>query len=187
MKSSFFIIISGPPGSGKTTLGKKIAKHLELPYLSKDTIKESLFDTLGWNDREWSKKIGIASINLLYKYLESNLDAKNPVVIENAFITKYEKPKLFNIIQKFDSDCIEVYCFAEKELLLKRFENRVKSGTRHIGHIDNNVINELKERLDYKAYDKLDLNDNVILVDTTNFHKISIESITRQIKDILSY
>ncbi|MHA1991397.1 MAG: AAA family ATPase [Candidatus Hodarchaeales archaeon] len=186
MKKSFFIIISGPPGSGKTTLGKKIAKQLGLPFISKDSIKESLFDSLGWHDREWSKKIGMASVNLLYKYLESNLVAKRSIIIENAFITKYEKPKLFDIIQNSDSDCIEVYCFAEKQILLKRFEKRDKSGTRHSGHIQQNVINELKDRLDNNAYGRLDLTDNVILVDTGNFDKISIESITLQINEILS-
>jgi adenylate kinase family enzyme len=181
MKSPFFIIISGPPGSGKTTLGKEIAKQLKLPYLSKDTIKESLFDTLGWNDREWSKKIGIASINLLYTYLESNLDAKKPVIIENAFIKKYEITKLMKILKKYNADCIEVYCTAEKQVLMDRFIKRDQSGDRHSGHIQHDVSEELNERLDNNTYGKLNLNDKIVLVDTTNFDTISIDVIINEI------
>ena len=47
MTKSLLIIINGAPCTGKTTLGRKLAKQLCLPFLSKDGIKEVLFDTLG--------------------------------------------------------------------------------------------------------------------------------------------
>ena len=50
MTKSLLIIINGAPCTGKTTLGRKLAKQLRLPFLSKDGIKEVLFDTLGWED-----------------------------------------------------------------------------------------------------------------------------------------
>ncbi len=60
MSKTSLIIILGPPGTGKTTLGKRIAKDLNLPFVHKDGIKELLFDKLGWSDRVWSRKVGIA-------------------------------------------------------------------------------------------------------------------------------
>ena len=64
------IIISGPPATGKTTLGRLIAKKFRLPFLSKDDIKHILFDSLGWSDREWSKKLGGASFELTSYFME---------------------------------------------------------------------------------------------------------------------
>ena len=46
----YLIIINGPPGSGKTHLGRFLARELWLPYFSKDGVKELLFDSLGWSD-----------------------------------------------------------------------------------------------------------------------------------------
>ena len=40
----FFIVVSGLPGSGKSTLGQQLATALGLPFLDKDTILERLFE-----------------------------------------------------------------------------------------------------------------------------------------------
>lgn len=56
--------VLGLPGAGKTTLGKKVADALNLPFISKDDIKVKLFDVYGWKNRETSKQAGVATIAL---------------------------------------------------------------------------------------------------------------------------
>ena len=73
MPRSLLIIVNGPPGSGKTTLGTRIAETFDLPFINKDGIKELLFDTLGWSDREWSKRLGAATYTILYHIIEAEL------------------------------------------------------------------------------------------------------------------
>ena len=77
MPGAVLVLISGPPGAGKTTLGAKIAQELGIPFLNKDGIKELLFDTLGWKDRAWSRQLGIASSALLFHMIERQLVAGN--------------------------------------------------------------------------------------------------------------
>ena len=40
-----YIIVSGVAGSGKTTLARQISAELNVPMISKDTIKEAIGDT----------------------------------------------------------------------------------------------------------------------------------------------
>src|ERR1700748_2752204 len=42
-----FIILSGLPGSGKSTVARGLAPHLRLPLLDKDDFLEALFEEQG--------------------------------------------------------------------------------------------------------------------------------------------
>jgi adenylate kinase family enzyme len=41
------VIVSGAPGAGKSTMAGPLAGELGFPLLSKDVIKETLFDVVG--------------------------------------------------------------------------------------------------------------------------------------------
>ncbi len=47
------VVVSGIPGSGKTTLATALGQTMGLSVISKDVIKESLMDTLGTGDNDW--------------------------------------------------------------------------------------------------------------------------------------
>ena len=64
------VVVGGAPGTGKTTLAAPLAKALELPFLSKDLIKETLMDSLGASDLPTSQRVGAAGWELLYRVAE---------------------------------------------------------------------------------------------------------------------
>lgn len=45
------MLITGVPGSGKTTLGVQLARALQIPFLARDDVRRGLFFTAGaWGD-----------------------------------------------------------------------------------------------------------------------------------------
>ena len=81
MRFDGFVIVAGTPGSGKTTLARSLAPELDLPLISKDTIKEALFDILGTGDLAWSQSLGRASHRVMYALAG---EAKN-AILESHF------------------------------------------------------------------------------------------------------
>jgi adenylate kinase family enzyme len=45
------IVVTGAPGSGKSTIAVPLAGRLGLPLIAKDDIKEALWDHVGPGDR----------------------------------------------------------------------------------------------------------------------------------------
>ena len=52
-----FIVLSGLPASGKTTLVRRLATALQLPIIDKDDILEGLFETEGVGDSVWRTRL----------------------------------------------------------------------------------------------------------------------------------
>lgn len=166
MKRSKFIIISGLSGSGKTTLAKYLSENLKIPYFAKDDIKEELFNSLGWSDKEWSLKLTVASINLLYLILEKELQVGKRVIIEANF-KSIAKVFLDRFISSYSAEVLEYHCIASPKVLSERVKVRAESGERHPGH-----DKVLMGKIDSETMNALEIGE-VIEVDTNDFSKIN--------------
>lgn len=80
------VLVTGAPASGKSTVGRQLARALGLPFFAKDVFKETLFDALGWSDREWSRKLAVASMQLLYTCAAAELEVGRSLVLECNFL-----------------------------------------------------------------------------------------------------
>ena len=52
-----FVVISGLPGSGKSTLGRRLAPILNLPLIDKDDILHRLFESKGVGNAAWRRTL----------------------------------------------------------------------------------------------------------------------------------
>lgn len=186
MNRRILIIVTGFPASGKTRLANEISKYLNIPVISKDFIKESLFDSLGYKDREYSKKIGRASYDLMYKTIESYINNNISLITETNFDSKFSSKYFNNLIKKYNCLAVQVICNANNNVLLGRFKKRAKSDERHPGHVDKDNFIEFKEVLNGGPYKSLDIDAIVLKVNTDDFNKVNYLRISNNIKNIIN-
>ncbi|MFC1617670.1 AAA family ATPase [Patescibacteria group bacterium] len=182
MSKPSLIIINGLPGTGKTTLGKKIADEFHLPFLSKDDIKELLFETLGYSDREWSKKIGASSFALLYQTVGSILKANKSLIVETYFTPKFDEKKFLDLKNKYSFIPFQIVCRCKGEILFDRFKARALSDVRHPGHNDDNHLDEWREKLLSEEMEALKIGGEVFDLDTSDYDSIDYEKLFNALK-----
>lgn len=175
------IIVNGPPASGKSTLGNEIAAELGIPFLSKDAIKEEMYDSLGKIQRTIARHLGETSMRLMYTVAKKILDAGLGVVIEANFYHGVSEKDLSKLIAV--SDAVMVHCTAPEEVLKQRYVQRAKSGERHPVHDDADRADELSKDLDKGIYDPLDVGVPLILVDASNGFDPSVAEIVSRLRD----
>lgn len=175
------ILITGLPCTGKTTIGKQIAKSLSLPYLYKDGIKERLFETLGWSDKEWSKKLSSAAYSLLFYFAEELLQAGQSFVLESNFSAERDASKLKALQEKYGFRAIEIQCVADGEELDFRFRKRWESGIRHPGHVDAETFDDMQPKLMQGRLPPLGLVGKYFEIDTTDFEKVDVEQVIKKL------
>src|SRR5512140_2410196 len=91
--SRYLIITTGRPAAGKSTLAKWLSKELGIALVSKDNIREVLFDRLGWQDRAWARLLGQASVDLMFYFAEMQLEAGRALTLDNAFDPALSAPR----------------------------------------------------------------------------------------------
>ena len=86
------IIITGQPGSGKTTLAKKLGERLWMPVISRDEIKEGYVNTYGVKHDQLPPDTNGLVSELFFGIVNQYLAGHISVVIEAAFQHKVWEP-----------------------------------------------------------------------------------------------
>jgi predicted kinase len=178
------IIIWGLPCTGKTTLGQWLAKELGLPFVHKDGIKESLFESLGWGERAWSRQLSRASNELLYYFAETQLAVGRSLVIESNFDPKFATSKFRALKERHAVEFFQVHCQATPEILFQRHESRVASGKRHPGH-HTFSLDEFKAIILSSTPQVMDIGGPVVELDTADFGRVDYAGLLEAVRSAI--
>ena len=194
----YCILVTGIPAAGKSTMAEVIAEELKLPVISKDTIKELLFDNVGFQSREEKVKLGIASMEIMYYAAGQLMKAGQPFILENNFEYSSEYG-IKNLLEKYQYSALTITLTGDYKAIYRRFLKRESSPDRHRGHVVNDCYPEKKENnpntlnaktisyenfvcgIEQRGFDTFCVDGRQIKVDTTDFSKMNREELFSQI------
>jgi predicted kinase len=113
-----FVIITGCAGSGKTSLGKKIARETGWTYIDKDTVTRDFTDFIlvdkgkSKSDREsdvYCNEIRPVEYQITFKVCDENLRLGNSVILTIPFIAQIQDyGKWQEMVQEYGLDLDDV-------------------------------------------------------------------------------
>lgn len=194
----YCILVTGIPASGKSTMARFLAEAFGLPVISKDRIKECMYDTIGFRSREEKVKLGIASMQIMYDLAEELMKSARPFILENNF-ENVSKEGLLTILEKYEYEAITVTLTGDYKIIYQRFLERNRDPGRHPGHVVNDCYPGSKEinnpvQISYESFvegitqrgmDSFTANGPQVILDTTDFGRLDREDLVRRIQDIV--
>jgi predicted kinase len=138
------IIVCGLSGSGKTALANELSKKLGIFCLHKDSVKESLYDSLKLSTLEDSKKIGYPSVKVILNLAEENLARDIDVILESPFSFPDDGELFEKWREKYNINIFTIILEVNAEERKARIIKRAYTD-RHISHRDKEGPEEFIE------------------------------------------
>ena len=178
----WLVVVCGPSGGGKSSLARPLSELLQLPLLSKDDLKEVLFDTLGSGDRKRSRALSDAAYRLMFHVAERELKSSRSLMLEANFRPD-AATALAKLVAANGSAVIRVRCYAEPDVLVERLTRRAEQKLRHPGHLDAELLPEAATLITEGG---IDLDGPLVEVDTTDPSIVDVRAVARRVTDLMS-
>lgn len=161
-----WLIVTGPPAGGKTTLVRRLSQDLAVPVFEKDALKDELYRTLGQGDRDWSRQIGLTAISLLFSMARQMLQAGSSVVTEANFYRQFDSERAAAVLKDVRARVVQLHCSAPPEILVERNARRRTTAGQRPGHHDM-PDDELLAGIEAGTWEPLNIPSEIIRVDTS--------------------
>jgi predicted kinase len=120
------IVVSGAPGTGKSTIARAVGTAARFGVLSLDPVKEALADVLGLGGEDWSNQLGDAAAEVVFR-----LAGQFPDAVAEGW---WRGARRDRAVAEF-AGALEVFCHCDPELAADRSLAR-HAGGRHPIHRD---------------------------------------------------
>lgn len=190
------ILLSGLPASGKSTVAKHLSEMFGFPILSKDRLKEILFDNIGFDCYESKRKLDRAGTYTMYYIAEMLMSNKVPFILDNNF-EKNTGREIEDLLEKYGYSAVTVMLKGDTDIFIERFNRRNQSSERHRGHAVSTRYPEgdVKEktavatRESFKGYEERGMGSfcigRSITLDTTDLESIDYTKLFTDINILL--
>src|SRR4051794_32593205 len=125
----WYVVVTGPPASGKSTLSRELALLLDLPRLAKDDYKQVLLDEGPVDSVDDSRVMG-------RRAGEARLSAARAGeggVIDSVWVDRDRALREIGSLQS-TGNIVEVFCRCDEQTMRRRYRERAP--TKGPGHFD---------------------------------------------------
>jgi predicted kinase len=166
------IIISGLPGSGKSTIAEAIAEKLRLPLFSVDPIESAIIKS----GIPRSFETGLAAYVVVQTLSAEHLKLSISVIIDAVSPVQEARDMWHALEERYDAQCIIIECVLREDVHRKRIESR----TRNIAGIPEVTWADVEHRR--KNY--LPWKEGRLVLDTENAHEDNLEKVLDYISQL---
>lgn len=157
------VVVSGPPGSGKTTLAHRLSAAIGCPAICRDELKEGMLHAAPDVAPGLGDELSHRTLPLFFAVVGQLLDSGVTVVAEAAFQQRLWRPNLEPLRES--ASVVVVQCHVDGETARQRIRTRQRAA-----HADHTAI-------EVSQFDRLSTNDPSIRVDTTAGYLPSLSEI----------
>jgi predicted kinase len=141
MRKFCLILITGMPGTGKTTLGRQIARRQGLPLICKDDIKEPLLDVSAGAavsvlaaDASRSREMSNMAFAVLFSLARELLALGDSLILEGNFRAGEHEAALLAALPPDRPNIIQILCRTDETERRARLLNRAQHAGHHAVH-----------------------------------------------------
>ena len=186
------IIVEGYLASGKSTFALQLSKHINVPYLIKDTFKIALCESVTIANRSESSIFSAVTFDAMMYVTERMFETGCPIIIEGNFVPTGVKKVdeagvIKRLIDKYEYSSLTFKFTGDTRVLHKRFVEREKT-------LERGQVNKIGSDVSYDVFngwchnlDSFDVGGEIVRVDTTDFGLVDFEGYFEAARQFIGY